>query len=158
LPTSWYYAATLFSTHNRIFARLQEQIFLVYGGATMSASIPNPIQQSNTNASDDAGYSWFVANSTELYGIFASDNLLRSLENLELQLNLPEGTAKRFKALYDHACNVSEHEEVLYAITWDAYHEALDSDPNLAAIANAYAQSHPIPLHRRMDATGTLIF
>jgi hypothetical protein len=124
----------------------------------MSASIANAIQQSNTNASHDAGYSWFVANSTELYGIFASDNLLRSLGNLEFQLNLPEGTAKRFKALYDHACSVSEHEEALYAITWDAYHEALDTDHNLATIANVYAQSHPIPLHRRMDATGTLIF
>ena len=124
----------------------------------MSASIAKSIQQSNTNASDNAGYSWFVANSTELYGIFASDDLLRSLENLELQLNLPEGTAKRFKALYEHACCVSEHEEVLYATTWDAYHEALDSDHDLATIADAYAQSHHIPLHRRMDATGTLIF
>ena len=109
-------------------------------------------------SSDNAGHSWFVANSTELYAIFASIDLLRSLENLELQLNLPEGTAKRFKTLYDDASNVSEHEEALYAITWDAYHEALDTDHNLATIANVYAQSHPIPLHRRMDATGTLIF
>ena len=124
----------------------------------MSASIANPIQQSNTNPSDNAGHSWFVANSTELYAIFASIDLLRSLENLELQLNLPEGTAKRFKTLYDDASNVSEHEEVLYAITWDAYHEALDSDHDLATIANAYAQTHPLPLHHRMDATGTLIF
>jgi hypothetical protein len=119
----------------------------------MSASIAN-----TTNTSDNPSYSWFVANSTELYGIFASDDLLRSLENLELQLNLSEGTAKRFKILYDHASNISEHEEVLYSTTWDAYHEALDSDHDLATIANAYAQSHPIPLHHRMDATGTLIF
>lgn len=124
----------------------------------MSASFPSATQQSNTNPFDDAGHAWFIANSTELYGIFASDDLLRSLENLELQHNLPEGTARRFKALYDHASTVSEHEEVLYATTWDAYHETLDNDPKLATIARAYAQSHRIPFHHRMDATGTLIF
>lgn len=124
----------------------------------MSASIASTIQHSNTNRSDDAGYAWFLANSTELYGIFASDELLRSLEHLELQHNLPLGTARRFKALYDNASSVSEHEEVRYATTWDAYHEALDSDRNLAVMANAYAQSYRLPLHSRIDATGTVIF
>jgi hypothetical protein len=124
----------------------------------MSAPIARAIQQSNTNPSDDPGYAWFLANSTELYGIFASDDLLRSLEYLEIQHNLREGTAKRFKALYEDASTVSEHEEILYATTWDAYHEALDNDPHLAMIARAYGQSHRIPLHHRMDATGTLIF
>ena len=103
----------------------------------MSALIASAIQQSTTNPSDDAGYAWFIANSTELFEIFASDDLLRSLEYLEIQLNLPEGTANRFKALYDEACSVSEHEEVLYATTWDAYHESLDNDHNLATIARA---------------------
>ena len=124
----------------------------------MSASNASAIQQSHIHPTDDPGYAWFLANSTELYGIFASDELLRSLENLELQHNLPPGTARRFKALYDNASRVSEHEELLYATTWDAYHEALDSDCNLAVIANAYAQSYPLPLHRRIDATGTVIF
>lgn len=124
----------------------------------MSASIASAIYQSNINQSDDPGYAWFLANSTELYGIFASDELLRSLEHLELHHNLPTGTARRFKALYDNASCVPEHEEVRYATTWDAYHEALDSDRNLAVIANAYAQSYPLPLHRRIDATGTVIF
>ena len=45
-----------------------------------------------------------------------------------------------------------------YATTWDAYHEALDSDQNLATIARAYAQAHPSSLHHRIDATGTFIF
>ena len=124
----------------------------------MSATIASATQQIKTNPSDDRGYAWFLANSTELFDIFASDDLLRSLENLELQHNLRKGTARRFKALYEHASSVSEHEEVLYATTWDAYHETLDNDPNLATIAREYAQSHPIPFHRRMDATGTLIF
>jgi len=123
----------------------------------MSASNASAIQQSHI-PTDDPGYAWFLANSTELYGIFASDELLRSLENLELQHNLPKGTARRFKALYDNASCVPEHEEVRYAATWDAYHDALDSDRNLAIIANAYAQSYPLPLHRRIDATGTVIF
>ena len=124
----------------------------------MSATIASATQQIHTNPSDDRGYAWFVANSTELIEIFASDDLLRSLENLELQHNLPPGTARRFKALYDNAVSVSEHEEVRYATTWDAYHEALDSDRDLAVIAHAYAESNSLPLHRRIDATGTLIF
>ena len=124
----------------------------------MSASIASAIEQSNITPSDDPGYAWFVANSTELYGIFASDELLRSLIHLELQHHLPPGTAQRFKALYDNASTVPEHEEVRYVTTWDAYHEALDSDHNLAVIANAYAQTYPLPLHRRIDATGTVIF
>lgn len=124
----------------------------------MSATVASTTQQINTNQSDDRGYAWFLANSTELFDIFASDDLLRSLENLELEHNLPSGTARRFKALYDNASTVSEHEEVRYATTWDAYHEALDSDRNLAAIAQAYADSNSLPLHRRIDATGTLIF
>jgi hypothetical protein len=124
----------------------------------MSASFTSATGQPNINPSDDAGQAWFIANSTEIYGIFASDEVLRSLEYVELQHNLPEGTARRFKALYDQASTVSEHEEVLYATTWDAYHETLDNDPNLATIARAYAQSHQIPFHHRVDATGTLIF
>ena len=125
----------------------------------MSASIANAIQQSNNrNTSDDVGYAWFLANSTELYRIFASDDLLRSLEYIELQHDLPEGTATRFKDLYDHACSISEHDEALYATTWDEYHSILDSDLNLATIARAYGRFHRIPLHHRMGATGTLIF
>lgn len=124
----------------------------------MSASFKSATEQATINPSDDVGHTWFIANSTEIYGIFASDEVLRSLEYVELQHNLPEGTARRFKALYDQASTVSEHEEVLYATMWDAYHETLDNDPNLATVARAYAQSHQIPFHHRVDATGTLIF
>lgn len=120
----------------------------------MTASRITPTQQSTTNPSDDAGYAWFLENRTELFEIFR----LHDLELLELQHNLPEGTALRFKALYDEASSVSEYDEILYATTWDAYHKALDEDQNLAIIANAYSQSYPLPLHQRIDATGTLIF
>jgi hypothetical protein len=94
------------------------------------------------------------------WNLFSESRLwrVRSLEHLELQHNLPPGTARRFKALYDNASCVPEHEEVRYATTWDAYHDVLDNDRNLAVIANAYAQSYPLPLHRRIDATGTVIF
>jgi len=120
----------------------------------MSASRTPATQQSHTGQIGDAGYAWFLENSAELFDIIR----LHDLELLELQLNLPEGTALRFKALYDSASSVSEYDEILYAITWDAYHEALDEDHNLATIASAYSQSHPLPLHNMIDATGTLTF
>jgi hypothetical protein len=123
----------------------------------MSASVAIVTKRSNPKSSD-AGYKWFLENRNELLEITASDDLLHSLQNLERQHNLPEGTAERFKALYDHASTVSEFEEVRYAITWDAYHEALDSDQNLATIARAYGQAHLSSLHHRIDATGTFIF
>ena len=120
----------------------------------MSAKRTTPTQQSHTDPFGDAGYAWFLANKTELFDIIR----LHDLELLELQLNLPEGTALRYKALYDSASSVSEYDEMLYATTWDAYHEALDQDENLAIIARAYSESHPLPLHELIDATGTLTF
>jgi hypothetical protein len=42
----------------------------------MSASNASAIQQSHIQPTGDPGYAWFLANSTELYGIFASDELL----------------------------------------------------------------------------------
>jgi hypothetical protein len=108
----------------------------------------------HTDPLGDAGYAWFLENRTELFDFIR----LHDLELLELQLNLPEGTALRFKALYDTAASVSEYDEILYATTWDAYHEALDEDHNLSIIASAYSQSHPLPLHEMIDATGTLTF
>ena len=120
----------------------------------MSATRTTAAQQSHTDPSRDPGYAWFLENRTELFDLIR----LHDLELLELQLNLPEGTALRFKALHDNASSVSEYDEILYATTWDAYHEALDQDQNLAIIARAYSESHPLPLHEMIDATGTLTF
>jgi hypothetical protein len=129
--------------------RGRDPAFRLGGALTASA-----IQQSTTNPSEDAGYAWFIANSTELFQMFASDDLLRSLEYLEIQLNLPEGTANRFKALYDEACSVSEHEEVLYATTWDAYHESLDNDHNLATFRCKNANL----VFVQLSVTGVIVF
>lgn len=120
----------------------------------MSATRTAATQQPHTDPFGDAGYAWFLANKTELFDIIR----LHDLELLELQLNLPEGTALRYKALYDSASSVSEYDEILYTTTWDAYHEALDQDQNLATIARAYSDSHPLPLHEIIGATGTLNF
>lgn len=120
----------------------------------MSTTRTTATQQSHTDPFGDAGYAWFLANQTELFDIMR----LHDLELLELQLNLREGTALRYKTLYDSACSVSEYDEIPYATTWDAYHEALDHDQYLATIARAYSESYPLPLHRMIDATGTLTF
>ena len=120
----------------------------------MSAKRTTHTQRQHTEPFGDAGYAWFLANKTELFDIIR----LHNLELLELQLNLPEGTALRYKALYDSASSVSEYDEILFATTWDAYHEALDQDQNLAIIARAYSESHPLPLHELIDAMGTLTF
>lgn len=120
----------------------------------MSATRTPATQQPHTDPFRDPGYAWFLENRTELFDLIR----LHDLELLELQLNLPEGTALRFKALYDNASAVPEYDEILYATTWDAYHEALDQDRNLAIIARAYSESHPLPLHEMIDATGTLTF
>ena len=94
----------------------------------------------------------------EILQIIQSDELLRTLQTLELEHNLPPATAHRFKALYDEASSVCEQEEERYAATWDDYHEALDDDQNLATIARAYGESQGMPLYRRIAATGTFIF
>jgi len=124
----------------------------------MSASVLTATLQSHSNTATDRAYAWFLENRDEILEIIESDELLRTLQNLELEHNLPPATAHRFKALYDEASGVSEQEEERYAATWDAYHEALDSDHNLATIARAYGESQRMPLYERIDATGTFVF
>ena len=124
----------------------------------MSTSVLTKSQQSQSNTETDRAYAWFLANRAEILQIIESDDLLRTLQTLELEHNLPPATAHRFKALYDEASSVCEREEERYAATWDAYHEALDSDQNLATIAHAYGESQRMPLYRRIDATGTFVF
>lgn len=124
----------------------------------MSSSVLTTPQQSQSNTETDHAYAWFLENRDEILEIIESDDLLRTLQHLELQHNLPPATAHRFKAWYDEASGVSAQEEERYAATWDAYHEALDGDLNLATIARAYGESQRMPLHRRIDATGTFVF
>ncbi len=124
----------------------------------MSTSVLAATQQSQSKSETDRAYAWFLENRDEILQIIESDDLLRTLQNLELEHNLPPATAQRFKALYDEASGVSEQEEERYAATWDAYHEALDGDQNLATIARAYGESQRMALHRRIDATGTFVF
>jgi hypothetical protein len=123
----------------------------------MSTVLTNS-QQSQSNTETDRAYAWFLENRDEILQIIESDEMLRTLQTLELEQNLPPATTHRFKALYDEASGVSEQEEERYAATWDAYHEALDSDHYLATIARAYGESQRMPLHRRIDATGTFVF
>ena len=124
----------------------------------MSTSLLTDPQQSQSQTKTDRAYAWFLENRDEILQIIESDELLRTLQTLELEHNLPPATAHRFKALYDEASSVCEQEEERYAATWDAYHAALDSDQNLATIARAYGQSQRMPLYRRIDATGTFVF
>jgi len=124
----------------------------------MSTSVLTATQQSQSNTATDRAYAWFLENRDEILQIIESHDLLRTLQNLELEHDLPPATAHRFKALYDEASSVCEQEEERYAVTWDAYHEALDSDQNLAKIARAYGESQCMPLYKRIDATGTFIF
>jgi len=124
----------------------------------MSTSLLTDPQQSQSQTKTDRAYAWFLENRDEILQIIETDELLRTLQNLELEHHLPPTTAQRFKALYDEASGVSEQEEERYAATWDAYHEALDSDQNLATIARAYGESQGMPLYERLDATGTFIF
>ncbi len=119
----------------------------------MSTSLLTDPQQSQSQNKTDRAYAWFLENRDEILQIIESDELLRTLQTLELEHNLPPATAHRFKALYDQASGVSEQEEERYAATWDAYHEALDSDQNLATIARAYGESQRMPLYRRIDAS-----
>ena len=122
----------------------------------MSASMLIATQQSQSNTATNRAYAWFLENRDEILQIIESDDLLRTLQNLELEHDLPPATAHPFKALYDEASSVCEQEEERYAVTWD--HEALDSDQNLATIARAYGESQRMPLYKRIDATGTFIF
>ena len=124
----------------------------------MSTSVLAATQQPQSTTETDRAYAWFLENRDEILAIIESDDLLRTLQNLELEYSLPPATAERFKALYVEASGVSEYEEERYAATWDAYHEALDSDHNLATIARAYGESQRMPLYRRIDATGTFVF
>jgi hypothetical protein len=105
----------------------------------------------------DAAYAWYLLNRDEINEISDNDDL-QTLREIESELNLAPGTADRFKAIRDDASSVSETEESRYAAAWDAYHEALDADKDMAALARLYGQRVHMPIYQRIDATGTFTF
>lgn len=106
----------------------------------------------------ERGYQWYLANLDEIRHIIETDTRLNILRAIETDLGLPLGTAVRFEEVYSEATTVSPHEEERYAITWDAYHAALNNDPHLSSMAHAYYENTSPPIHHCIDDTGTFIF
>jgi hypothetical protein len=120
----------------------------------MATSAPKSAPTNTT----ERGYQWYLANLDEIRHIIETDTRINILRAIETDLGLPLGTAIRFDELYSQATNVSPHEEERYAITWDAYHSALDTDPSLSTMAHAYHKHTSPPIHQCIDDTGTFIF
>lgn len=99
----------------------------------------------------------YVAAQPEAEPIACTD-FLGMLQQLESDYGLPSGTAERFKAVYDDAAAVSDTEQTRYAAAWDAYHEALDADDEMATLARVYGQHTRLPLFERINAEGTFNF
>jgi len=120
----------------------------------MTTSAPSSAPTDTT----ERGYQWYLANLDEIRHIIETDTRINILRAIETDLGLPLGTAIRFEELYSQATNVSPYEEERYAITWDAYHSALDTDPSLSTMAHAYHKHTSPPIHQCIDDTGTFIF
>ena len=103
----------------------------------------------------DAGYQWYLENLDEILEI---KTRLQILIDIETDLSLPSGTALRFEALYSNTTAVSPHEDERYAMTWDSFHLALDSDPTLAILAHEYRLTSRPTLHQFIHDNGTFIF
>jgi hypothetical protein len=106
----------------------------------------------------EPSYTWYLANRDEIVEIIETNDFLRTLQQLENENDLPAGTAERFAAIHADASNVPEQEEWRYMAAWDAYHEALDSDSNLATLARVYGERVRMPIEDRLNADGTFIF
>lgn len=106
----------------------------------------------------DPGYAWYLENHDEIVEIIETLDFLQTLQQLESENDLPAGTAERFAAIHTDASSISEQEESRYMAAWDAYHEALDSDSNLATLARLYGERVRMPLCDRINADGTFIF
>ena len=117
----------------------------------MSTQSPTSTPEQNA----DAGYEWYLEN---IEDILAPRTRLQILNDLEKDLSLPAGTAFRFESLYANAIAVSPHEDELYAVTWDSFHLALETDPNLAILAQKYPLTSTVPLHEFINDHGSFIF
>jgi hypothetical protein len=106
----------------------------------------------------DAGYEWFLHNEHEIIAGWAEADLLAQLHHIEIEINLPPGTAERFAIIYTDASSVPEQEESRHAAAWDTYHEALDGDSHLATLARVYGERVRMPIFARINAEGTFVF
>lgn len=118
-----------------------------------------PVNEAPADSNNaDAGYLWFLDNHDEIMALSKEIDLLAQLKQLEIEIDLPPGTAERFATLYADASTVPEQEESRYMSAWDAYHQALDEDSNVAALARAYGERVHMPIYDRINAEGTFIF
>ena len=106
----------------------------------------------------DAGYEWFLQNEHEIMAGWTEVDLLAQLHHIEIEIDLPPGTAKRFAIIYSDATSVPEQEESRHAAAWDAYHEALDTDSHLATLARVYGERVRMPIFARINGEGTFVF
>jgi hypothetical protein len=106
----------------------------------------------------DAGYEWFLQNEHEIMAAWTEADLLAQLHHIEIEIDLPPGTAERFALIYSDASSVPEQEEFRHAAAWDAYHEALDNDSHLASLARVYGERARMPIFARINAEGTFVF
>ncbi len=106
----------------------------------------------------DAGYQWFLQNQHEIMAGWNQADLLAQLHRIEIEIDLPPGTAERFAIIYSDASSVPEQEESRHAAAWDAYHEALDTDSHLATLARVYGERVRMPIFARISAEGTFVF
>jgi hypothetical protein len=106
----------------------------------------------------DAGYEWFLQNQHEIMAGWTQADLLAQLHRIEIETDLPPGTAERFAIIYSDASSVPEQEESRHAAAWDAYHEALDTDSHLATLARVYGERVRMPIFARINAEGTFVF
>lgn len=116
-------------------------------------------ETAKANAADRDLVSFLPLEHSDETSEFAGTNdFLGMLQQLESDYGLPCGTAERFKRHHDDASSAPETEELRYTAAWDAYHEALDSDDDMATLARVYGLHVRMPLFDRISANGTLIF
>lgn len=124
----------------------------------MSTQYQPTIHTAPDSNNADAGYRWFLENRHEIMAAWTEHDLLAQLDRIEAEMNLPTGTAQRFATIYSDASSVPEQEESRHIAAWDAYHEALDTDSNLATLARVYGERVRMPIYDRINAEGTFIF
>ncbi len=118
-----------------------------------------PVNESTGNTNNpDPAYQWFLENRDEIMALSDEIDFLARLQQLESENNLASGTAERLKMLHDDASSVPEDEEERYAISWDAYQQALSEDVDLNTLARAYGERVHMPLFERITATGVIAF
>lgn len=119
----------------------------------------DPVNEATSDSTNtDAGYRWFLDNYDEIMACSNEITFLAQLQQIEIEHDLPTGTAQRFAIIYNDVSTVPEHEESCHMAAWDAYHTALDADSNLATLARVYGERTRIALCDRINAEGTFIF